>query len=239
MKILSVFMMAAVVLMVSACAKTTAPAMSNNSTVLNTPVVNTSARNASSGNGNSTSKPLCENPIALESSDLKSLTEKADFPIGKFKLVEMHMYVTSESNGDSFTVSAEDKNAFEVKLECNGIPVPTAANSDTTRSSLFKVSDVIDTTADATPTTQRTIKVHFKNGSLTSAISEIVPMSVGNKKLDSVPKERVPVGNGFITMRIYSPTSDTMELRMKFEVPAEDGKYETSFSRAVYQKVSN
>lgn len=249
------------VLMTSACSKhKNQEAPQPPSAAISTPQVRIDGGGSTSENTNTSTldRAICENPIQLEDSQLTPLIKTEEFPQGTFKVSEIQIYALREATHNSFVASTKESDNFTVKLDCNGIRNIKDDNYSRTYTDDqgvlheeklsqsekltddFKVSDTIDTSSAEKATHQRVIKVGFEDGKLVLAESYLAPdSSTGEKPLGQIPLERVQVGEDtYVTVRIYSPSLDKIDLRTKMEFPAdENGKRSIKYGRAVYSRI--
>lgn len=183
---------------------------------------------------------LCENPISLDEVGLSPLKNESDMPEGKYRLTQMRMYALYEATGKSYTALSKESEDFSVSLECNGVKNFTSDDAENELTSTFSVSDVFGKFAKESEY-ERLLKVSFKGGIVTSTISKLRPRTPIDMKLKEIPLERIALPKDqFVTVRVYQVDVSHMEMRMKFEFPANaDGKRQIVFSTATYEKTES
>jgi hypothetical protein len=180
----------------------------------------------------------CSNPIRLHDSTQPTITKKADFPKGKFELRGVRVYVFSQATKDSFVASATKAKQFEVNVDCDGVASARASFNVN-----FQAAEEMDTMSFSQSHTHRKLALQFEDGNLVSGITTLTAspsssLSSVEQKQEEMDESRVSIGEDtFETVKFFEPSATQIEMRVKFEYPADhNGKRIIAFAEASYER---
>lgn len=188
----------------------------------------------------------CANEIPLNIEGKSPIKSADEMPKGNFRLAKMTLFTVAEDTNSSFAISAIEADSFKVNVDCNGtvnselgessssyvdkdgVTHEVSSNNNQVITGSLKVGELIDTLTKQKGTTQREINVKFVNGVLESANSEVLSTLGGRISSDKEVTivERVEVAKDtFVSARFYKNSDDELDLRLKFEFPADKNGY--------------